>query len=61
MLYTSLCLHEFDPKTLRLEAIEAVGGKLPAEHGHGTEYHAPMETQQRWMKAGQNTWVILGW
>ncbi|CAB9507578.1 Quinone-dependent D-lactate [Seminavis robusta] len=24
------------------------GGKLPAEHGHGTEYHAPPDTQQRW-------------
>ena len=23
-------------------------GKLPAEHGHGTEYIAPPETQQRW-------------
>jgi D-lactate dehydrogenase (quinone) len=23
-------------------------GKLPAEHGHGTEYMAPLETQQRW-------------
>lgn len=25
-------------------------GKLPAEHGHGTEYHAPEETQKRWMR-----------
>ena len=25
-------------------------GKLPAEHGHGTEYHAPEEAQQRWKK-----------
>eukprot|EP00934_Nitzschia_sp_Nitz4_P006687 Nitzschia sp. Nitz4//scaffold176_size46146//8139//10239//NITZ4_007188-RA/size46146-augustus-gene-0.0-mRNA-1//1//CDS//3329539003//6677//frame0 len=25
-------------------------GMLPAEHGHGTEYHAPPETQKRWMK-----------
>ena len=24
------------------------GGKLPAEHGHGTEYHAPEKTKQRW-------------
>jgi D-lactate dehydrogenase len=23
-------------------------GKLPAEHGHGLEYHAPKDTQQRW-------------
>lgn len=26
------------------------GGKLPAEHGHGTEYVAPPETQERWKK-----------
>jgi D-lactate dehydrogenase (quinone) len=26
------------------------GGKLPAEHGHGTEYIAPPETQERWKK-----------
>lgn len=26
------------------------GGKLPAEHGHGTEYHPPTETQERWKK-----------
>jgi len=25
-------------------------GKLPAEHGHGTEYHAPEKTKQRWKK-----------
>lgn len=24
------------------------GGKLPAEHGHGTEYQAPPATQERW-------------
>lgn len=24
-------------------------GKLPAEHGHGTEYHAPEPTKKRWM------------
>jgi len=30
--------------------VEGEGGKLPAEHGHGTEYHAPESTQQRWMK-----------
>ena len=28
--------------------IEAEGGKLPAEHGHGTEYTAPPVVQQRW-------------
>lgn len=26
------------------------GGKLPAEHGHGTEYKAPPETHERWKK-----------
>eukprot|EP00560_Eucampia_antarctica_P003910 CAMPEP_0197837016 /NCGR_PEP_ID=MMETSP1437-20131217/30837_1 /TAXON_ID=49252 ORGANISM="Eucampia antarctica, Strain CCMP1452" /NCGR_SAMPLE_ID=MMETSP1437 /ASSEMBLY_ACC=CAM_ASM_001096 /LENGTH=688 /DNA_ID=CAMNT_0043443689 /DNA_START=33 /DNA_END=2099 /DNA_ORIENTATION=- len=25
-------------------------GKLPAEHGHGTEYKAPVETQKRWKR-----------
>jgi len=25
-------------------------GRLPAEHGHGTEYIAPMETLERWKK-----------
>jgi len=30
-------------------AIEAAGGRLPAEHGHGTEYAAPADTQTRWM------------
>lgn len=25
-------------------------GKLPAEHGHGTEYVAPKETQERWKR-----------
>ena len=25
-------------------------GKLPAEHGHGTEYTAPPETQERWKR-----------
>jgi D-lactate dehydrogenase len=33
-------------KTIELEC----GGKLPAEHGHGTEYNAPPETQERWKK-----------
>ena len=28
---------------------EECGGKLPAEHGHGTEYHAPLSAQTRWM------------
>jgi len=30
-------------------AVEALEGKLPAEHGHGTEYTAPPETAARWM------------
>lgn len=30
--------------------VEGDGGKLPAEHGHGTEYHAPISSQKRWMK-----------
>lgn len=29
---------------------EVCKGRLPAEHGHGTEYHAPPDTQKRWMK-----------
>jgi len=29
---------------------QAYNGRLPAEHGHGTEYHAPKDTQKRWMK-----------
>lgn len=29
-------------------AVEDMGGKLPAEHGHGTEYVAPAETRERW-------------
>ena len=28
--------------------VEDLGGALPAEHGHGTEYRAPPETQARW-------------
>ena len=30
--------------------IESEGGKLPAEHGHGTEYKAPQATQERWQR-----------
>jgi D-lactate dehydrogenase (quinone) len=30
--------------------VENIGGKLPAEHGHGIEYKAPTETQERWKK-----------
>ena len=28
--------------------VEGMGGKLPAEHGHGTEYVAPEATRRRW-------------
>lgn len=31
-------------------AIEHSGGRLPAEHGHGTDYDAPVETKERWMR-----------
>ena len=27
-----------------------MGGKLPAEHGFGTEYKAPEEVKRRWRK-----------
>ena len=41
-----------DVHAAKLELKHAVekecGGKLPAEHGHGTEYHAPEDTRQRW-------------
>mmetsp|Transcript_28656 Transcript_28656/g.94224 ORF Transcript_28656/g.94224 Transcript_28656/m.94224 type:complete len:643 (-) Transcript_28656:275-2203(-) len=30
------------------DAVEAIDGKLPAEHGHGLEYNAPPETVARW-------------
>jgi len=32
-------------------AVENTGGKLPAEHGHGTEYKAPKDMQERWMNS----------
>ena len=31
-------------------SVSDCGGKLPAEHGHGTEYTAPKDSQNRWMK-----------
>lgn len=31
------------------KAVEGTGGKLPAEHGHGTEYPAPPDKQKQWM------------
>lgn len=35
---------------LKKQVESVCGGKLPAEHGHGTEYAAPKNTQQRWKK-----------
>ena len=29
---------------------EVCHGRLPSEHGHGTEYKAPEDTKERWMK-----------
>jgi D-lactate dehydrogenase (quinone) len=38
-----------DIKHVFKAAVEAdCGGRLPAEHGHGTEYVAPPATQERW-------------
>lgn len=31
-------------------AVEGIRGRLPAEHGHGTEYVAPKEMQERWKR-----------
>lgn len=40
---------DVDRKKLTIKnAIEKLGGALPAEHGHGMEYHAPPETLARW-------------
>ena len=35
-------------KAIKHEIEAQCGGRLPAEHGHGTEYHAPIETRKRW-------------
>uniref|UniRef100_A0A7S2KDW8 FAD-binding PCMH-type domain-containing protein n=1 Tax=Leptocylindrus danicus TaxID=163516 RepID=A0A7S2KDW8_9STRA len=37
-----------DAKMEFKKAVEQDGGKLPAEHGHGTEYKAPLDAQERW-------------
>ena len=40
-----------DAAKMELKAeVEKLGGKLPAEHGHGTEYVAPAETRKRWQE-----------
>lgn len=35
---------------LKKSVEEKCRGRLPAEHGHGTEYNAPGATQERWMR-----------
>jgi D-lactate dehydrogenase len=37
-------------KQIKHEFSDQYGIALPAEHGHGTEYIAPPETQERWRK-----------
>jgi D-lactate dehydrogenase len=32
------------------ESIQTTGGRAPAEHGHGMEYPAPPDMQERWKK-----------
>eukprot|EP00535_Pseudo-nitzschia_heimii_P011572 CAMPEP_0197196522 /NCGR_PEP_ID=MMETSP1423-20130617/32402_1 /TAXON_ID=476441 /ORGANISM="Pseudo-nitzschia heimii, Strain UNC1101" /LENGTH=700 /DNA_ID=CAMNT_0042650327 /DNA_START=186 /DNA_END=2288 /DNA_ORIENTATION=- len=43
-----------DTHAAKMELKEVVDvvckGRLPAEHGHGTEYKAPEDTKKRWMK-----------
>jgi len=42
---------EMGPAKLDVKySVEGVGGRLPAEHGHGTEYVAPRELQERWQR-----------
>ena len=45
---------DVDVQEVKMELKQTIevecGGKLPAEHGHGTEYHAPSETQERWKR-----------
>lgn len=45
----TLGVDTYKEKLLLTHVIEDGGGKLPAEHGHGTEYQAPVATQKRWM------------
>jgi D-lactate dehydrogenase len=35
-------------QALKASVEHQCNGKLPAEHGHGTEYTAPKDTQERW-------------
>ena len=52
VVHEDICFHRStnidDVKVKIKKEIELDGGKLPAEHGHGTEYVAPTETQKRW-------------
>ena len=51
VVHEDLALGKGDAHALKMRvkaAVEAVGGKLPAEHGHGVEYAAPPATQARW-------------
>lgn len=41
---------QHEAKMVFKKTIEQLGGRLPAEHGHGTEYAAPPETHARWKK-----------
>ncbi len=54
VVHEDICFHPntnvHDVKMKIKKQIENVGGKLPAEHGHGTEYDAPKQTQDRWKK-----------
>mmetsp|Transcript_4244 Transcript_4244/g.9804 ORF Transcript_4244/g.9804 Transcript_4244/m.9804 type:complete len:635 (+) Transcript_4244:2-1906(+) len=54
VFHESLVLHkDVDAEAVKKKLkkfIEKSGGKLPAEHGHGTEYAAPLETTQRWRR-----------
>ena len=45
------CSIFFFSKNGMVKLVESVGGRLPAEHGHGTEYAAPPETVDRWKLA----------
>ena len=52
LLSTCLCFTQgvdaHDAKMALKHQVEGMGGRLPAEHGHGTEYAAPEATRRRW-------------
>ena len=42
-----------DPRAAKrgiVEVVEGLKGRLPAEHGHGSEYAAPADAQARWKR-----------